>query len=91
MARAIPQNVKKKINGNLLVEVDIRRQTENIPKMKSFYTTKYRAYPHKRLNTSKGVIRSIELTLAIAEEMTADLGKHEVTIIQRMAIRKGKE
>ena len=33
------------------------------------------AYPHEKLNASRGVIRSSELALATAEEMTAALGK----------------
>ena len=56
--RASPKTVKKTRNGNLLVEVDSQRQAENILKIKTFHTTKCRAYPHEKLNTSKGVIRS---------------------------------
>ena len=59
--RATHQNVKKTQKRNLLVEMDSQMQAENILKMKSFHTTKYL---HKRLNTSKGVIRSRELALA---------------------------
>ena len=58
--RASLKTVKKTRNGNLLVEVDSRRLAENILKIKKFHTTKTkcRAYPHEKLNTSKGVIRS---------------------------------
>ena len=71
--RASPKTVKKTRNGNLLVEVDSRRQTENILKIKTFHTTKCRAYPHEKLSTSKGVIRSREL--ALAEEDSISPGK----------------
>ena len=78
--RASPKNVKKTRNGNLLVEVDSRRQAENI-KIKTFQTTKCRAYPHEKLNTSKGVIRSRELALATEDEIASAQGKRGVTNI----------
>ncbi len=51
--RATPRTVKKTRNGNLFVEVDSRRQAENILKMKTFYTMKCRVYSHEKLHTSK--------------------------------------
>ena len=89
--RASPKNVKKTRNGNLLVEVDSRRQAENILKIKTFHTTKCRAYPHEKLNTSKGVIRSRELALATEDEIASALGKQGVTNIKRISIKKGEE
>ena len=78
--RASPKTVKKTRNGNLFVEVDNRRQAENILKIKTFYTTKCRAYPHEKLNSSKGVIRSRELALAREDEIASALGKRELQI-----------
>ena len=72
--RASPKTVKKTRNGNLLVEVDSRRQAENILKIKTFHTTKCRAYPHEKLNTSKGVIRSRELALVREDEVASTRG-----------------
>ena len=89
--RARPKTVKKTRNGNLLVEADSRRQAENILKIKTFHTTKCRAYPHKKLNTSKGVIKSIELALTTEDEIASALGKQGVTNIKRISIRKGEE
>ena len=89
--RASPKKVKKTRNGNLLVEVDRRRQAENILKIKTFHTTKCRAYPHEKLNTSKGVIRSRELALATEDEIASALGKQGVRNIKRISIRKGDE
>ena len=48
-------------------------------------------YLHERLNTSKGAIRSRELALATAEEMTAAFGNQGVTNIRRITIRKGEQ
>ena len=47
--------------------------------MKSLHNTKYRAYMHKRINISQEVIRSRELALATAEEMSPVHGKLGVT------------
>ena len=88
--RACPKTVKKTRNGNLLVEGDYLRQAENI-KIKTFHTTKCRAYLHEKLNTSKGVIRSRELALATEDEIASALGKQGVTNIKRISIRKGEE
>ena len=89
--RASPKTVKKTRNGNLLVEVDSRRQAENILKIKMFHTTKSRVCPHKKLNISKGVIRRIELALATEDKIASALGKQGVTNIERISIRKGEQ
>ena len=57
-------------------------------KIKTFHTTKCRAYPHEKLNTSKGVIRSRELALATEDEIASALGKQGVTNMKRISIRK---
>ena len=85
--RASPKNIKKTRNGNLLVEGD-RQKTF---KIKTFHTTKCRVYPHEKLNTSKGVIRSRELALATENEIASAQGKQGVTNIKRISIRKGEE
>ena len=72
--RTTPKNVKKIKSRNLLVNVDNSRSVESILKMKIFHTTKCRAYPHEKLNTSKEVIRSRDLAVA-TEEMSAARGK----------------
>ena len=60
-------------------------------KIKTFHSTKCRAYLHEKLNTSKGVIRSRELALATEEVIASALGKQEATNIRRISIRKGQE
>ena len=85
------KNVKKIWNGNLFVEVKRQRQVENILKMKTFHTTKRKAYLHEKLNTSKGVIRSRELALANGRRDAGSPGKIGFTNIKRIIIRKGEE
>ena len=77
------------INGDLLVYVNSQREAESTLKMKTFHTTKCRAYPHEKLNTSKGVIRSRKL--ATEKEIASALGKREVMNIRKISIRKGEE
>ena len=88
--RATVKTVKETKNVNLLVDVDNWRQAESILKMKTFHTTKCRAYLNEKLNTSKGVIRSRKLALATEEEIALALGKQGVINI-RTSIRKSKE
>ena len=53
--------------------------------------TKCRSYPHEKLNTSKGVIRSKKLAMAAEEERASALEKQAVTNIRRISIRKGEQ
>ena len=48
-------------------------------------------YPHEKLDTFKGVIRSRELALATENEITSALGKQRVTNIRRISIRKDEQ
>ena len=84
--RASPKTVKKTRNGNLLAG-----DKQKTLKIKTFHTTKCRAYPHEKLTTSKGVIRSRALALATEDEIASALGKQGVTNIKRISIRKGEE
>ena len=83
--------MKKIQNRNLLVKVRSQRQVESILKMKTFHTTKSKAYPHEKLNISKGVISGRELALATEEWMSSALKKQGVTNIKRIFIRKREE
>ena len=87
--RVTPRIVKKIKNSNLLVEVNSWRHAENIFKMKTFHTTKCKAYPYEKLNFSKGVIRSRELSLSTVKEITAPLGKQGNTASKCHVIAHG--
>ena len=58
-----PVLVKKLQNGTLLVEVSKKTYADNLLKMNLFAGLKIKAYPHLALNTSKGVVRSSDLSL----------------------------
>ena len=57
------------------MEVDNKKYTENLIWMQTFHNLKCKTYLHDRLNTSKGVIRSRELSLATPEKIKTAIGK----------------
>ena len=59
------EKVKKLWNGNLLMEIETKKRAENLLKMEKFHNLKCRG----KLNTSKGVVRSKELSLVTPEEI----------------------
>ena len=89
--RANPKSVKKIRNGNLLIEITEKKHTDNVLKMEKFRNYKCKAYPHERLNSCKGVIRSQELSLAIEEEIKTALRKQGVTDHRRISIKRNGE
>ena len=77
-SRSNPKTVKKLRTGNLLVEVKSKKHAENLLKMEKFHNLKYHAYPHAKLNTSKGVVRSKEQSLATPEEIETAFKKQGI-------------
>ena len=70
--------------------MDSWKQVEDILKTKTFHTTKCKAYPYEKLNTSKGVLKSRELALATAEETSAALGNGEWQTWEESPLEKTK-
>ena len=62
-----------------------------IRNMKMFYSTKCKAYLHKRLNTLKGVFGSWVLFLTTSEEIRATLRNQGVIDYKRITIKSSKE
>lgn len=71
------------------MDVKNKKNADDI-KMKSFHNLKCKAYPYERLNTSNGVVRSRELSLATPEEIDAALGKQGIANCRRISKKKGK-
>ena len=63
-SRSNPKTVKKLKTGNLLVEVESKKHAENLLKMEKFLNLKCHAYPHAKSNTSNGIVKNKELSLA---------------------------
>ena len=90
-SRSNPKTVKKLRIGNLLVQVESKKHAENLLKMEKFHNLKCRAYPHAKLNTSKGVGRSKELSLATLEEIETAFKKQGIKENRRVTNRRNDE
>ena len=58
--------------------------------MKIFHTKKIISYPHQNLYTSKGVLRSQELSLCPLEEIKKELKPQGVTEVKKKKKKKKK-
>ena len=74
-SRSNLKTVKKLQTGNLLVEVESKKHAENLLRMEKFHNLKCRIYPHAKSNTSNGVVRSKELSLAKLEDIETTFKK----------------
>ena len=90
-SRSNPKTVEKLQAGNLLVEVESKKHTDNLLKMEIFRNLKCRAYPHAKLNTSKGIVRSKELSLATPEEIEMVFKKQGIKEYRRVTICRNDE
>ena len=79
---------KKLRNGNLPVEVEKKEACRFSAKNEGFSQQKIIAYPHQNLNTSKGVVRSQELSLGPLEEIKKELKPQGVTDVERVLIKR---
>ena len=86
-----PVSVKKLNNGTILVEVDKKTYADNLLKLKSFGGLKIKAFAHLSLNSSKGVVRSSELSLCTLDEIKSNLQNQGVTDIKRISIKRNEE
>ena len=86
-----PVSVKKLSNGTLLVEVNKKPYEYILLKIKSFGGLKIKAFVHLSLNTSKGVVRSSELSLCTLDELESHLENQSVTNIKRISIKRNEE
>ena len=88
-----PKTVKKKKlkTGTILIEVIEKKTSWNNIKAKKIHNIDIKAYPHERLNTSKGVIRNGELSLCSIMEIKNELKKQNVINVKRITIKKQNE
>ena len=86
-----PVSVKKLQNGTLLVEVGRKTYADNLLKMNFFAGLKIKSFPHYSLNSSKGVVRSSELTLCTLDEIKTYLKSQRVSDVKRITINRNQE
>ena len=90
-SRSHPITVKILRTGNLLVELESKKHTENLLKMEKFHHLKCHTYPHAKLDTSKGVVRSKELSQATQEEIEMASKKQGIKEYRWVTIRRNEE
>ncbi|GBN23781.1 hypothetical protein AVEN_104391-1 [Araneus ventricosus] len=82
------KSTKKLRSGDLLVEVQSRKQSQQIVKLKQFSTIPITVSPHASLNSSKGVITCGELLNVPTEEILKELQGQGVSHVRRISIRR---
>ncbi|GBN46438.1 hypothetical protein AVEN_21607-1 [Araneus ventricosus] len=82
------KSTKKLRSGDLLVEVQSRKQSEQIVKLNSFSNIPVTVSPHASLNSSKGVITCGELFNVPTEEILKELQSQGVNHVRRISIRR---
>ncbi|XP_055940889.1 uncharacterized protein LOC129971293 [Argiope bruennichi] len=80
--------IRKLRSGDLLVEVNSRKQSNQILKLKALATIPISVSAHTSLNSSKGVITCGELFHTSIEEITNDLKPEGVIHVRRISIRR---
>ena len=84
-----PKSVKKTKDGNLLIEVFSKQQSENLLKHKSFFGKPVHIYAHSSLNQSKGIIRCKDLSYCESvDEIKTNLAGQGVVDVKRISIKK---
>lgn len=86
-----PKTVKNLRNGTILVEVEKKRYADTLLKMKNFHNKKIKSYPHGKMNMSKGVVRSRELSSCTIEEIKTELKSQGLIDIKRVSIKKNEK
>ncbi|GBM88722.1 hypothetical protein AVEN_196775-1 [Araneus ventricosus] len=82
------KSTKKLRSGDLLVEVQSRKQSEQIVKLKKFSNIPIAVSSHATLNSSKGVITCGELLNVPTEEILNELRGQGVSHVRRISIRR---
>ncbi|XP_055924742.1 uncharacterized protein LOC129956818 [Argiope bruennichi] len=81
-------SIRKLHSGDLLVEVNSRKQAQQLLKLKALATIPLNVSAHRTLNSSKGVITCGELFNVSLEEITQKLSSQGVTHVRRITIRR---
>ncbi|XP_055939445.1 uncharacterized protein LOC129969062 [Argiope bruennichi] len=75
-------------SGDLLIEVNSKKQAQQVTKLKALATIPVTVSPHSSLNYSKGVITCGELYNVSLEEISKGFQQQGVTHVRRITIRR---
>ena len=81
------KSVKRLRNDTLLVECFTMQQASNLSN-KTFFNKPVKIYPHKSLNTCKGVVRCRELSYCDPDEILSNLKSQGVREVKRISISR---
>ena len=84
-------SIKRLRNGSFLVHCSSKKQSDSLLKATLFVDRGIKVYPHKQLNTTKGVIRCRELTGTSETEIKNELSSQGVIDVKRVTIKKGQD
>ncbi|XP_055934953.1 uncharacterized protein LOC129964244 [Argiope bruennichi] len=84
-------SIRKMRSGDLLVEVNSKKQAQQIMKLKALADIRITVSPHLSLNYSKGVITCGELFNVLLEEIAKELKPQGVTNVQQISIRRNEQ
>ena len=83
-----PINIKKAMNGTIIIQRTNQKQSEKILKWKQFGKLNIKTYPHPTLNFSKGVIKSSDHASCSLVEIRLHLELQGVSDMRRISICK---
>ncbi|XP_055944760.1 uncharacterized protein LOC129975668 [Argiope bruennichi] len=84
-------SIRKLRSGELLVEVNSRKQAQQLLKLKALATIPVNVSAHRTLNSSKGIITCGELFNVSLEEISQKLSSQGVTHVRRITIRRDEK
>ena len=83
-----PKEVKRMRSGALLVEVQNKKESENLLKMEKILDIPVRVSLHRTLIQSRGIIRSFDLDEVSEEDQLNELKEQRVTAVKRIPFTK---
>ena len=86
-----PKSVKKLKNNTILVQCFTRQQSENLLKNKKIFQQNVNIYPHKTLNSCKGIVRCKDLSLCSIAEIEDGLKSQGVSSVTRISVKRNGE
>ena len=82
-----PRTIERLRSGDLLIGVDRETHSTKLLAIKELAQVPVKVSPHRTLNTSKGVLRTLELKNTTREELLTQLKKQGVTDARMVTIK----
>jgi len=86
-----PEEVTRMRSGDLIVKVTRKSHSDNLLKTTKMVEVPVQVSPHMRLNSVKGIIRSVQLLETREEEILEELQSQGVIGVRRIKARRGGE